>query len=205
MAFLRDLRFSEAYKRRTLIIGDVGSGKTALTARLLEEAIMNFGVGKITVIDMAPGSVQFKGIKVGGLISDSLKKHARLRLLTPRLKLHAPRIEGRTADRVLQLARGNASIIDELLQRYISDPTPILFVNDVSIYLQAGNVNTLLKAVLLARTFVGNSYSGLTLEQDSQSDLSQRERTGLTALKKIMDKVLTINSACIIEQDRRIK
>jgi hypothetical protein len=202
---LKDLHFSELLERRTLIIGDVGSGKTTLTARLLEEAIMNFRVAKITVIDMAPRSVQFKGISIGGLISDSLKKYSHLRLFTPNLKLHAPRIEGRTADDVLQMARTNAAIIDELLQRYMSDPTPILFVNDASIYLQAGNMNALLKAVLLAQTFVGNSYSGLTLEDDNQSGLSQRERIGLTALKKIMDKVLTVSPACIIEQDRRVK
>ena len=205
MASLKDLHFSDVYGRRTLIIGDVNSGKTALTARLLEEAIVNVGLAKITVIDMAPNSTQFKGIKVGGLISDFLKEHPHLRLLTPNRKLHAPRIEGRTANHVLQLARTNAAIIDDLLQRYMSDPTSILFVNDVSIYLQTGNMNTLQKVVSLSDTFVGNSYSGLTLEDDNQSGLSQRERTGLAALKKIMDKVLTISSACIIEQDKIIK
>lgn len=192
---LKDLHFSAINGLRILIVGNVGSGKTALTARLLGEAVAAIEPAKITVIDMAPERQQFNEFVVGGSLNDYLRNNQGLRFLVPVRKLHAPRIEGRSSEEVLRLARTNATIIEELLKTFLRDPTPVLFANDVSMYLQAGDTKTLLKTVGLANTFVGNSYCGLSLEDDHQSGLSERERSGLVALKSAMDKVLTLSPA----------
>lgn len=195
---MKDLHFNQIKASRVLIIGDVGAGKTALTARLVEEAALQLGPDKVTVIDMAPERKRFKGFVIGGGIDIPLKKYPNLHLLKPSEKLHAPRIEERTADRVLQLAVSNAAIIEKLLHQYVHDPTPVLFMNDVSIYLQAGNLNRLTETIILADTFVGNAYSGTVLEDDNRSGLSQRERASLDSLKTIMDKVLALNSTRMV-------
>jgi hypothetical protein len=201
---LKDLHFSGVTGLKVLIEGDIGSGKTVLTARLLEEAVVVVGSAKITVIDMAPEPRQFKGVMVGGYLSDYVEGDHGFRTLAPNRKLRAPRIEGHTADEVLYLARMNASTIQELLETYLLDPTPVLFANDVSMYLQAGDAKILFKTVAMADTFVGNSYSGLTLEEDNESGLSRRERSGLAALKNIMDRVVTLSSAASITEENTI-
>jgi hypothetical protein len=180
--------------KKVLIVGEVGSGKTALTARLLREAIVAIGPAKITAIDMAPRRKQFKRVVVGGRLTDFMRGDAEMRILVPAGKLHAPRIEGKTANEVVYLARVNAQLIQELLEAYLMAPTPILFINDVSMYLLAGEVKPLLKVVKLAETFVANSYEGLTLGQNHDSGISKREKSGLSLLKKAMDYVVPMSA-----------
>jgi hypothetical protein len=176
-----------------LITGDVCSGKSALTARLLKEAIATVRPNEITLIEMAPRRREFKGVMVGGRLTDLMgDDKSGIRCLLPSRELYAPRVEGTNATHVLSLATSNAESIQELLKIYLRAPTSILFVNDVSIYVQMGDLSRLLEAVSLAGTFVANSYEGPTLEDDQQSGLSKREKAGLAALKNLMDIVLTL-------------
>jgi hypothetical protein len=191
---LIDFHFSEVIGRRLLIVGDVGSGKTAMTARLLAEAVSMFDSNDIAVIDMAPEKRYFNQVAVGGRLTDFIRPQVGLRVLVPARKVGAPRIEGRTASDVLRLARLNAQSIDQLLDRYTASPSPILFINDVSIYLQAGEPRRLLKVFASAKTMVANSYEGSALQDDHGSGVSRREREGLAVLKKAVDKVLTASS-----------
>lgn len=183
-----DLHFNQARGRKVLIAGDVCSGKTTVTARLLREATETVEPHTITVIEMAPRRREFKGMIVGGRLTDlMLNGLAGVRLLLPRVDLYAPRIEGTDPNHVLRLAKSNAELIQELLEKYHETPTPVLFINDVSMYLHSGDVNNLLKVLSLAKTAVTNSYQGSTLEDDKRSGLSNHERVGLMAMKKIMD------------------
>jgi adenylate kinase family enzyme len=60
------LRAREILHKRVLVLGEVGSGKTRLAARLLEEMMTFVSSEKITVIDMAPERVG----EIGGKITD---------------------------------------------------------------------------------------------------------------------------------------
>jgi len=191
---LSDLHFSEVLGRRLLILGDVGSGKTALTARMISEAVSLKTVTEVTVIDMAPQRRKFKNVLIGGRIVDFLDVKMSIRLLAPKQKLHAPRIEGRNATETIDLARANAKSIDELLESFLANPTPILFINDASIYLQAGDTRRLLKTVRTVETFVANAYQGTTLLNDRHSGISRREQFALNALKRAMNKVIVLQT-----------
>ena len=177
---------------KILILGDVGTGKTALTQRLIQEAALANNTSTVTVIDMAPERREFEGIKVGGGLENPLRPN--VRILKPVQGLHAPRVEGHNSQEVRHFAKLNASIIDRLLNHYVQNPTPVLFVNDLSMHLQAGKPDLMMKSVLLSSTFVGNAYYGRSLENDQQSGVSQDERTGLDSLKTVMDRVLVLKS-----------
>ncbi len=62
--------FNDLKGKRTLIRGNVRTGKTRLTVRLLEEAVRLGLAQAITVIDMAPRSQEHEGRSVGGRISE---------------------------------------------------------------------------------------------------------------------------------------
>jgi len=201
---LSDLHFSEVRGRKLLILGDVGRGKTALTARMISEAVSLSVATDVTVIDMAPARRKFKDIIIGGRITDFLDAKTNARLLVSTRKLHAPRIEGHTATEIINLAKANAESIEELLESYLASPTPILFINDVSIYLQAGETRRLLKTVKAAETFVANAYHGTTLADDRHSGISKRERLGLNALKIVMDKVIILHAKSTLTMQNAI-
>lgn len=195
MESLKDLHFDDILRHRFLITGDVGTGKTALTARLLQEAMARVGPHEITLIDMAPELKTYRGTFIGGRLTDLIGYDPKLRVLLPEGKLFAPRIEGITGNEVMRLAKMNAQNITELLKKYIGATTPILFINDVSMYLQAGKASILLEAVRSAETFFANSYEGTTLLDDHDSGVSRREQAGLTVLKRTMDRVLPLNTS----------
>jgi len=190
---LIDLHFNQILGRKVLITGDVCSGKTTFTARLLREATEIVEPTTITVIEMAPRRREFKGTIVGGRLTDfTLNKLAEVRLLLPRIELHAPRIEGADPNHVLRLAKSNAELIQELLEKYLQTTTPVLFINDVSMYLHSGDVTKLLKVISSTKTVVANSYECSTLDDDKRSGLSNHERESLTAMKKSMDINITL-------------
>jgi hypothetical protein len=192
---LKDFHFNEIIGCKLLIVGDIGSGKTALTARLLTEALAISSPNDITVIDMAPRRRDFKGTSVGGHLTDFMNVPTGVRILTPTPSPVAPRIEGLTAGDVLLFARSNHQSIDRVLEKYSADPTPILFMNDISMYLHAGEPANLLNVVGSAKTGVMNSYAGVALQDDHGSSVSQNERDGLALLKRAVDQVMTLSAA----------
>ena len=191
---MSDLHFDQVIGRKLLIVGDVGSGKTALTGRLLTEALAIFSPNYVTVIDMAPERRKFKGAIVGGRLTDLMRVPEGVLILRPTPSPVAPRLDGLTAGDVLRLAQSNHHAIDLVLAKYSADPTPILFMNDVSIYMQSGDLENLLTAIGYPKTVVMNSYLGIALQDDRGSGVSQHERNGLARLKTAVDEVVTLNT-----------
>ena len=173
---------------RTLIMGEVGSGKTRLTSKLLEEAL-GMGLKMITVLDMAPEAATVNGIAIGGTlqgVTDLGVRYLRSR------DVKAPRLSARDPEELMDYANQNRRIINRLLDAFLLEPTRILFVNDVSIYLQRGYIDYLWGVFSAAETVVANGYYGERLKADHETGLSSRERTLMEELASRMDRVIRL-------------
>ncbi len=186
MSQLPSRSFADLLGKRTIILGDVRSGKTRLTASLLREAMVLGFAAEITVIDMAPKSTFLKGLRIGGRLFEPSKRPKGVGYLAPR-RVETPRLTARDGNELLRLVEVNRKRIYPILKSYISRPTPILFANDISLYLQSGDLRTLHDMTQAASTFVGNGYYGNTLANDFATGISGTERGLMDQLAAAMD------------------
>ncbi len=173
--------------RRTLIVGEAGSGKTRVLASFLDYLLERVPSREITVIDMAPRRV--KG--VGGLLEDYTPSVWRVRYLRP-WKITPPRLTGRTSEEVKRYAWENREALEPLLEEYLSKPTPTLLINDITIYLHAGSTERIKQMITHASTFAATAYKGIRLQDDKGSSISRREREELERLVELMDQVVEV-------------
>lgn len=151
--------------RRTLIVGDVKSGKTGLTEAVLASWTALGRSPDIAVLDLAPELRR----GIGG----------RLRLpvgyqgtyLTTAIA--PPRLQARSEGDAEALAAANAAAIDPLLDDARLAACPILVVNDATLYLQAGDDARFLALIGACDTALINAYYGHSFPEYR---LSRRER-----------------------------
>ncbi|MEW6672320.1 MAG: hypothetical protein AB1427_11495 [Thermodesulfobacteriota bacterium] len=165
----------------TLIAGEVKSGKTLRTIEILEKFVQAGYADRIAVIDMAPDPVR----GIGG----KLTPPAGASLLYLTAAIAAPRLTGVDEEDTRRLARRNARAIEALFDVLRAQPKEILFVNDASLYLQAGSLDTFLAILDTASTRIVNAYYGKTF---ADSDLTLRERRLLEKFMKQCDKILDL-------------
>ena len=160
--------------RKLLILGDVNTGKTTLARALLED-LCHRGLGpRIAVADFAPripaALARAKGLAgVGGDLRPPTG--AGVRYLADHLD--PPRLSSATDTEAAAKARANLHVIERLLQEFDAEPRDILFVNDVTLYLQAGTADGLIARLARADTVVANGYRG---ERLGAGELTRRER-----------------------------
>jgi len=192
---LIECSFSELRGKKTLIVGEVGTGKTALTRRLLFEAVDQVN-DIITVLDFAPLAQKVKGIDVGGyLLEDSNPK---VKYLCSRF-IKTPRLSAKDSYEVIRLANYNRKITDSLINKFLDSPTDTLFINDISIHLQQGKLQLLLNAIKKSSTVVANGYMGTTLTPDHGSGISRRENSLMRKLAVEIDKMIKLDKEEYLE------
>ncbi|MGC8962112.1 MAG: helicase HerA domain-containing protein [Candidatus Bathyarchaeia archaeon] len=175
--------------RKTLILGEVGSGKTRLTAEILKEAVETLNGREVTVIDMAPPPILLGRLKVGGRLREYTSATGSVRYLwDPGIK--PPRLSSKTPEEVLESVRGNKAAIDAMLDEYLRNPSRILVVNDASIYLQVEPFTRLFEAVEAADTVVANGYYGRAIRVSYDAGISEVERRGMQLLMRNMDRLI---------------
>lgn len=182
----RDYSFRDLLGKKVLIIGDVRTGKTRLTTELLEEAVELGFSREITIIDMAPETEIIKGRTIGGRLSEITGAYREVRYLAPR-RVETPRLRATSSEELLSMVQLNAERIKPLLEEYLTTPSPLLFINDVSIYLQSGLIDPLLDVVKKAETFIANGYYGEYFIQDQGTGVSKVERELMDLLASHMD------------------
>lgn len=181
---LPDIRPAQLEGIRSLIWGEVKSGKTTLTSRLLA-MFAEEGYGELAVMEFAPEMLRGIGGKM------ALPSPAPgLRVFSP--PISAPRLRGNTPEEVEALAQVNGAAIDQALAQYQADPGKALFINDVSLYLQAREPELLLEALAATPTVVMNGYHGHVLGDD---DFSQRERARMERLAGACDLMIELPMA----------
>ncbi|HDD39794.1 MAG TPA: hypothetical protein ENG21_00910 [Nitrososphaeria archaeon] len=180
-----EIDFEDFLGRRTLIVGDVGTGKTRLLSYFLDYLIEERGCEReVTLIEMAPA---YKGI--GAPVESYTKNVWKVRYLKP-AKIFPPRMLGRDSEEVLRYAEQNRVELEPLLLKFERDPTKILLINDLTIFLHAGDPEKIIKIIDLCETFAATAYEGERLRPDKGSGITQREERALTVIKEHVDKVI---------------
>jgi hypothetical protein len=167
--------------RRTLILGEVASGKTRLSAELLEAFAAAGPAEHIALIDLAPDPVG----PVGGKMRPP---HPGIRYIT--CPIVPPRLTGRNEAHIAALAAANARRIERLMDRYLAAPREILFVNDATLYLQAGSLARFGALLDSAPTAVVNAYAGVHF---ADGPLTRRERRLTAMLSRRCDRVIRLS------------
>lgn len=154
---------SDIIGRKIIIAGDVNTGKTTLTRKLLDVLCAGGLAGRIAVIDMAPDIpaevAAARGLKgVGGKLAPVPEGVSYLAA-----GIRAPRLTSKTEEEALIVAEENRAKAEALFEAYRTCGRDILFINDASIYLQAGQADDLLRLMAPASTVVANAYYGRAL------------------------------------------
>ncbi|MBS7630897.1 energy coupling factor transporter S component ThiW [Candidatus Bathyarchaeota archaeon] len=180
--------YDELRGKKVLIQGDVGSGKTALTRRLLLEALTIEDPSDVAVIDMAPEVAVRNGVIIGGKLLNTPDE--RIRVLN--VNSYTPRLTAKSPEELLELADTNRKRVEELFEAFDEKPSRILFVNDVSIYLQRGDLEKLLGIIDKAETVIANGYYGEGLKEDLGTGVSAREKSLMEELARRMEVVIKL-------------
>ncbi|MEM2896598.1 MAG: hypothetical protein QW265_05175 [Candidatus Bathyarchaeia archaeon] len=180
------ISFKDLYDKRTLIVGELGTGKTRLLIKLLAEAIKLGLKDEITIIDMAPKTIVFGEKKVGGSLSIHSPEVKCLRYLRSK-GIKAPRLSSKSAEELILSAQENKVAIDRLLEAFTKNPSSILFINDISIYFHSGSIEPILDILKLVNTFIANGYYGKSLSKDFDTGISKKEMESMESLMEKMD------------------
>lgn len=168
--------------KKVLILGEVGSGKTKLAAKLFLELTTLIDPGNITIVDLAPQRIG----EIGGKITDYVKLTSRVKYLSPK-NVHTPRLTGTSPGEVLRYAELNRKTMKTLLEEFIQNATEVLVLNDATLYFHRGELETVLECAKLAKTFLATAYYGSKLARDLGTGISFREKQLTERLASSMD------------------
>ena len=167
--------------RRTLIVGDVNTGKTGKTLEILAAFVEAGYAGDIAVLDFSPDPVAGVGGKM------KLPQDPPLFYLTA--LIHAPRMTGRDARHMRQLACENAGVIEAMFVKLLGVAKTIIFVNDATLYLHAGDLKRFLDMLKPFPTQIMNAFLG---DRFTDSALTRREKQLTQRLMAGCNNVITL-------------
>ena len=169
--------------KRILVIGDVNTGKTTLCKRWLSELCQQGLGARIALIDMAPTISHELALKRGIVgAGGELRAPEGSQVLDLRAHLEPPRLSSSSESEALEKAKRNAQLIDALLRRQ-EPQRDILFINDVTLFLQARSAASLIGAAGFdtRTTLVVNGYRG---ERLGGGALTRHETAEMVELEK---------------------
>lgn len=182
------LKGKEILSKKVLILGEAGSGKTKLAAQLLQEFMDLVNPEKISVIDLAPKRVS----KFGGKLTDYVSITGKVKYYSPK-RVYTPRLSGKSSKQILRYAELNKRNMQPLFNAFSKNATDILVVNDITLYLHLGALETVLECIKLVKTFLATAYYGSKLAEDLGTGISLRERQLTEKLAVFMDLVIKID------------
>lgn len=172
----------------TLIVGPSGAGKTRLTARALDAWVEREGPDGVVVFEFAP-ELERAGRILGGRLDrfTTIPEDAWLGVLDA----HAPRSEGDSDERVVELARENAERAARIFDAAPSNPRAV-FINDATIPFQyeTGDLDRFTQYCNSAACVVLNAFESDELGVDDP--VSRREREVLEELRDWTDRVIEL-------------
>ena len=152
--------------RHTLIVGEVNTGKTRLTEAILAAWVQQGRSNAIVVLDLAPVT--------GGNIGGRLQPPSGFQGFYRAAEVVPPRLSARTEEEAEALAAGNAQVIERLFEDPHIAAGGNLIINDVTLYLQAGDYGRLRSIIEPIETVLINAYYGHSFPDYRLSRIERR-------------------------------
>ena len=186
MNFPENLNFKDFIGHHVLLYGETNTKKTYYTSKFIQFLVESKKVfpNDISILDFAPPLSTINNLKIGGKIQDFYEKSMTCKNILFKGEITPPRMNSSNKTELYQNACENFKKTSEILHLFKKDPTPILIINDISLYLHIGNVKLLLEAINKSNTFFGNAYFGSSIKRGYATLFSLRERRKVKSLIK---------------------
>jgi len=190
LKFKLNLDFKENIGHSTLLYGDTNTKKTFHTSKFVQFLLESKGVStkSISILDFAPNLVTIKNLKIGGKIRDFYEYSTKCRNISFKGEIIPPRLNSSNKTELYKNACENFKKTSKILNSFNEEPTSILIINDISIYLHIGRLELLVKAINNSTTFFGNSYYGSSIKKDFATLFSRSEKRRVENLIKEVEK-----------------
>lgn len=169
--------------RRILVTGDVNTGKTTQCRRWLDALCQQSLGHRIALLDMAP-TIPPDLAKARGMhgVGGELRPPPESGVLDLRALLQPPRLSSTSDAEALAKATDNAEVIDTLIARLCPE-RDILFINDVTLFLQTRSAASLIDVATFDRrtTLIVNGYRG---ERLGGGELTRHEAAEMAELER---------------------
>ena len=186
MSFYDKIDFSNLVGHHSLIYGETNTGKTLHTAKFIQYLLENkkFKPKEISILDFAPRLTYIKHLKVGGRIQDYYKDCLKCNIIHFDGEIIPPRLNARSKNQLYSNICKNFKKIYTIIGKYNCNPTPVLIINDISIYLHLGKSEHLINTIHKSSTFLGNTYYGTSITSKFSKLVSVMEKKKVEYLIK---------------------
>jgi hypothetical protein len=186
MNFKVKLDFDGLINHSTILYGEANTYKTYQTAEFVKFLLESKKIPPkdISILDFAPSLMMINNIKIGGKIQDFYNGSSTCNNILFKGEIIPPRLKSHNKKELYQNAHENFKKTSEILNKFNIDPTSILIINDISIYLHIGGIKLLLNAINKSRTFFGNTYFGSSIKRGYATLFSLQERRKVRSLFK---------------------
>ncbi len=173
-----NIDYSSLIDHHTLLYGETNTKKTYYTAKFIQFLIESKHIDpkEISILDFAPLQSIINNIKIGGKIKDFYKNSIKCNNFSFEGDIIPPRLKAKNIKELYDNACKNFKKTYTILNLFTENPTSILIINDISIYLHIGNKRLLIESIKKSNTFFGNSYYGSSIKSDFTSLFSRREK-----------------------------
>jgi hypothetical protein len=168
------IEYGELRGAKTILYGGLSSGKTLLTAQLLQQASEIEERSSIRVVDFAPPRFRVDGREIGGRITDFGSHIDGVGYFVAE-SVTGPRSMSEDSLGVWSRAWNNYQVCSEQLEGCFQSDGSVLFFNDLSLYLHFGSPTFFLRGMHSFETVVGNTF----LSDDQMDDMN----SGLTDIE----------------------
>ena len=186
MKFSENLDFNTFLGHHTLLYGETDTRKTYYTAKFVQFllTVKNIAPNEISILDFGPKLFKYYGIKIGGRIEDFFPQSLKCNNIGFRGEIIPPRLRASNKEQLYNNACKNYERTSEIVEKFNDNPTSILIINDISIYLHLGSKYHLLDTIKNSDTFFGNTYYGMSIKQDFAKLFSLKEKRRIEFLLK---------------------
>ncbi|MBY9014430.1 MAG: hypothetical protein KGD68_01930 [Candidatus Lokiarchaeota archaeon] len=193
MKFSKKLDLNILIGKKTLIYGETNTGKTFYTAKFIQYLleIKKINPKDISILDFAPKLVYFNNLKIGGRIQDYYENSVKCNNINFKGEIIPPRLKANNKKEIYSNICHNFNKIYEIMEIYNISPTPVLIINDISLYLHLGSNKYLINTISKSNTFFGNSYYGSSINSKFSKLISIKEKRKVESLIKNVENSFT--------------